>query len=432
MTTREGVDVVIVGGGPAGCVMANRLSQEAARRVLLLEAGPDYGSDPADWPQELLDSQQQAFTSHSWGLRDTGSGIDLARARVIGGSSAVNACYWIRGSALDFDAWRDLGNPGWGFDDLLPFFRRAEADPMGGPLHGTDGPVTIRRTEVWSAGDLAFMDAAVALGLERVDDINGARGQGPSVGPAPTNMFGYQRLNSALSYLAPVRDRPNLRIAADTLVDRVCFDGARATGVVTAAGERIDADLVILSAGAYFTPGILNRSGIGDRSELERLGIPVTQHLPGVGKNLLDHPFAVGVIQGRIRPDAVFGERLQGQAMARHRSQGSAEIDYHVYIGQSFEEAIDDWVVSLGVSMVHARSTGTVSLMSTDPTANGPGSTTGTSPNRPIWSVCAMASSSRPSSSVPPRWRTCRRRWMIGPGSAATGRPSGTWCDRGR
>ena len=143
MTTREGVDVAIVGGGPAGAVLASRLSDDPGRRVLLIEAGPDYGSDRADWPAELLFSQEQALRSHSWGLRDAGSGIELPRARVIGGSSAVNACYWVRGSALDFDDWLDLGNPGWGFDDLLPYFRRAETDPLGGPLHGTDGPVTV-------------------------------------------------------------------------------------------------------------------------------------------------------------------------------------------------------------------------------------------------------------------------------------------------
>jgi len=369
VATREDVDVVIVGGGPAGAVLANRLSDDPGRRVLLIEAGPDYGSDRAGWPAELLFSEQQALRSHSWDLRDAGSGIDLPRARVIGGSSAVNACYWVRGSAVDFDEWRDLGNPGWGFDDLLPYFRRAETDPLGGPLHGTDGPVTVWRVQDWSAGDLAVMEAAIALGLERVDDINGARGQVPSAGPAPKNLVGHDRLNSALSYLRPVRHRPNLRVMAETTVDRVRFEGTRAAGVVTTTGVRIDADLVVLAAGAYFTPGILNRSGYGDSSELRRLGIPVTHHLPGVGKNLLDHPFAIGVIDGRIRPDAVFGVKLQGQAMVRSRSQGSVEIDCHIYDAQYFDEEIGDWVISLSVSMVNARSTGTVSLTSADPTA---------------------------------------------------------------
>ena len=360
--------MVIVGGGPAGAVLASRLSEDPERRVVLIEAGPDHGSDPAAWPPELLFSQEQALRSHSWGLRDAGSGIELPRARVLGGSSAVNACYWIRGSAIDFDEWRDLGNPGWGFDDLLPYFRRAETDPLGGPLHGTDGPVTVWRHEEWSPGDLAVIEAAVARGLDRVDDINGAREQVPSVGPVPKNMVGYDRLNAARSYLQPIRHRPNLRIMAETTVDRVRFEGTRAVGVVTTTGEQLDADLVVLAAGAYFTPGILNRSGYGAASELEPLGIRVAQDLRGVGKNLLDHPFAIGVIEGRIRPDGVFGQRLQGQAMVRSRSEGSTEIDCHIYDAQYFDEEIGDWVISLSVSMVNARSTGTVSLTSTDPT----------------------------------------------------------------
>ena len=143
MTERTGFDVVIVGGGPAGAVLAHRLTADPDRNVLLVEAGPDYGDDVSAWPAELLFSQQQPLTSHSWGLHDAGNGMFLPRARILGGSSAVNACYWIRGSARDFDDWEALGNPGWGFDDLLPYFRRAETDPIGGPLHGSDGPVQV-------------------------------------------------------------------------------------------------------------------------------------------------------------------------------------------------------------------------------------------------------------------------------------------------
>jgi len=369
LTKGSGFDVVIVGGGPAGAVLANRLTADSNRSVLVVEAGPDYGPDVADWPAELLFSQQQPLTSHSWGLHDAGNGNFLPRARVLGGASAVNACYWIRGSAADYDEWEALGNPGWGFDDLLPYFRRAESDPLGGPLHGTDGPVHVWRAEDWSPGDLAFTEAAESLGLTKVEDINGDREQFPSVGPVPKNIVADNRFNAALSYLASVRDRLNLTIRTDTLVDRVRFAGERAIGIVTSTGDEIDAGLVVLAAGAYFTPGVLNRSGYGNEQDLELLGIPVRQHLPGVGGNLLDHPFAIDVATALLVPEAEHGKQLQGQAMARSRSQTSpGEIDCHLYNGQSFDAGLGRWVIGLSVSMVNARSSGTVSLTSPDPT----------------------------------------------------------------
>jgi choline dehydrogenase len=368
MTERTGFDVVIVGGGPAGAVLAHRLTADPDRTVLLLEAGPDYGDDVSAWPAELLFSQQQPLTSHSWDLHDAGNGMFLPRARILGGSSAVNACYWIRGSARDFDDWESLGNPGWGFDGLLPYFRRAETDPMGGPLHGSDGPVQVWRAVDWSPGDLAFTEAAASLGMAEIEDINGSRDQSPSVGPVPKNIVANNRLNAAMSYLTPVRARPNLTIRTETLVDRVRVAGERAVGVLTATGEEIDAGLVVLAAGAYFTPGILNRSGYGNEEDLRAIGVTVRQHLPGVGQNLLDHPFAIDVATAVIAPHAEHGKQLQGQAMARSRSASSpGEIDCHLYNGQSFDSDLGRWVMGFSVSMVNALSTGTVTSTSADP-----------------------------------------------------------------
>jgi choline dehydrogenase len=136
-------DIVVVGAGPAGCVLARRLTEDPERRVALLEAGPDYGPDPNDWPADLHDSTWIWPDSHPWGYLHAGRPADrplpLPRARIVGGTSTINACVWLRGSAADYDGWAALGNPGWSFADLLPYFKRAETDPLGGPLHGTDG-----------------------------------------------------------------------------------------------------------------------------------------------------------------------------------------------------------------------------------------------------------------------------------------------------
>src|SRR5215217_7749070 len=145
-------DIVVVGAGPAGCVLARRLTEDPERRVALLEAGPDYGPDPNDWPADLHDSTWIWPDSHPWGYLHAGRPADrplpLPRARIVGGTSTINACVWLRGSAADYDGWAALGNPGWSFADLLPYFKRAETDPLGGPLHGTDGPGGHRRRRI--------------------------------------------------------------------------------------------------------------------------------------------------------------------------------------------------------------------------------------------------------------------------------------------
>ena len=315
-------DLVVVGAGPAGCVLARRLTEDPGRTVALLEAGPDYGPDPIAWPADLRDPRNIFPDSHPWGYVHAGRPADrplpLPRARVVGGSSTINACVWVRGSAADYDGWAALGNPGWSFADLLPYFRRAETDPLGGPFHGTDGPVPVFRVAEadLSPVDRALVAAAEALGFPRLADLNGEAAQRPGVGPTPKNIAGGMRMNAAFTYLAPARRRPNLTLVPDALVDRVCVEDGRATGVRTADGREVRGRQIVLCAGAYGSPAILLRSGIGPAADLRDLGIPVVADRPGVGAHLLDHPniiladgddFAAYVVRPEYVPAAPVG-----------------------------------------------------------------------------------------------------------------------------
>ena len=371
-------DVVVVGAGPAGCVLANRLTEELDRSVCVLEAGPDYGPDPAGWPADLRDPTLVWYQSHSWGYqhagRPAGRPLPLPRARVVGGSSTVNACYWLRGSAADYDGWAALGNPGWSFAELLPWFRRAEADPLGGPLHGTDGPVPVFRAAEadLTTVDRAFLAAARALGVPDQADFNGAPAQRPGVGPMPKNLAGGVRMNAAFTYLNQARARPNLTLVADVLVDRVIVQDGRAVGIRTSDGRVVGGREVVLCAGAYGSPAVLLRSGIGPPAHLQQLGIPVVADLPGVGEGLLDHPFLVpGTLQSwAIRPQHAPADRVLTQLAIKARSrQVRDEIDLHLYEGQRFDDQRGRWVLYLAVSLMDARCRGRVRLTSPDPAA---------------------------------------------------------------
>jgi len=369
-------DVIIVGAGPAGCVLASRLTEDPERTVVLLEAGPDYGPDPADWPADLRNPNAVWPESHPWGYLHAGRPADdpfpLPRARVVGGTSTINACFWLRGSAADYDGWETLGNPGWSFAELLPFFRRSETDPMGGPLHGTEGPVPISRvTEAnLTPVDQAFAEAAETLGFPRVDDANGGPVQRPGVSPMPKNVAGGMRMNAAFTYLAPARGRPNLELIPDALVDRVVIVNGHAAGVQLAGGRTVHGAEIILCAGAFGSPAILMRSGIGPADHLGDVGIPVVMSLPGVGQHLLDHPILDVFTTATVRPDrAPTAGSLCPNFLKARSSQAGEEIDLHIYHGQYFDEDQRRWVLWFSISLAHARSRGRVRLTAVDPEA---------------------------------------------------------------
>jgi choline dehydrogenase len=261
--------------------------------VVLLEAGPDHVA--ACLPADLADGIHGTSTAtHDWGLRGTGVAgaglLDLPRGRVTGGSSAVNATFALRGHPADYDGW---GIPGWTFADVLPAFVRLERDLDFGAAdhHGSSGPVPIRRYlgDEQSEATSAFEEAFASVGIPRIPDHNAPGAVGVSA--LPVNCVHGRRISTALAYLEPARDRPNLSIRADCLVQAIEVRQSRATGVRLAGGEVLPADEVFICAGAYGSPGVLLRSGIGGPADVAALGLSVVADLPGVGANLADHPW---------------------------------------------------------------------------------------------------------------------------------------------
>jgi choline dehydrogenase len=381
-------DYVVVGAGAAGSVLAHRLTEDPATRVLVLEAG-----GPDDDPRIHRPSafRQLLATPFNWGdsteaepqLNDRE--IALPRGRGWGGGGTISAMVYVRGHASDFDRWEGLGNPGWGYDDVLPYFKRAENQERGpSEYHGVGGPQNVADPRWVSPISEAFLEAAHQAGLPANGDFNGARQEG--VGLYQLNQRDGQRHSAADAYLRPALDRANLTVESHARATRVLFEGRRAVGVEYVQGGRTHAVRVarevVLSAGTIGSAQLLLLSGVGPADALRALGLPVVHDLPGVGENLQDHPRVAATWASR-KPlglsDAQREEAEQEYATSRTGPLSSNGIGAGAFVRlapgdpapglqimPTTDPAADTF--SIHVALMHPASRGSVRLRSSDPT----------------------------------------------------------------
>jgi choline dehydrogenase-like flavoprotein len=364
MTVAEdSFEVLILGGGTAGCVLAARLSENPERTVCLVEAGTDYGHlDEGHWPADLLDPTDPP-TSHDW---EPGGELSGARCKVLGGCSAHNASFVVWPSPEDCDEWEPFGGSAWTFAELEPYLRRAEGRLRTRPLEDEERNPWARQ----------LLEGATALGLQPIDSLNdfdAARG----IAWIPVNVSRGARWSTALAYLDEARARPNLDVVADTLIERVLVSDDHAEGAVVhgpSGSSELRAGLVIVSAGAYGSPAILLRSGIGPGEQLTEHGIPAQIDLAGVGGNLVDHS---GVSIG-FKPSAELIEELEDQSRSGRMFRagtiaraGSASCpqdtwDLHLLSWTPRDEE-GAWGARFSAYAMKPQSTGNVRLRDADP-----------------------------------------------------------------
>ncbi|GAA6617143.1 GMC family oxidoreductase [Scytonema sp. NUACC26] len=372
-------DYIVIGAGSAGCVVANRLTEDCETTVLLLEAGNPDTKPEIHIP---LECTHLPGTEVDWGYFSEPEPylnerrIFCPRGKVLGGSSSINFLVYIRGNPHDYDHWQELGNPGWSYQDVLPYFKKSEHQQRGSdPYHGVDGELSV--TDVASPAPISqhFIDTAITLGYDYNPDFNGKQQEG--VGPIQLTVKDGKRHSAAVAFLVPILDRPNLTVQTGALVTRLLFEGNHTVGVEylyegTLHQVRVNQE-VILSAGSFDSPKLLMLSGIGDAAQLQAMEIPVVVDLPGVGQNLQDHiliPVSYEATQDLQTAATSNGIAEAGLFVHSKINQGIAP-DLELIFGPILFAPPGYPNSGIGftgiVALVHPENVGSVSLRSRDP-----------------------------------------------------------------